>query len=133
MFSKSNLASTIVGAIWAYAGGYLLWDVIGSGLMENPGPSEADTVHLIIACVILAFVANVFYSKGANNHSISAGATFGLWLGILIGFGERWFDVAFGYQTSMNDAIVNGVLNVVWAIVLGILFSLVHGKMSSSD
>ena len=27
MFSKSNLISTLVGAIWAYFGGYLLWDI----------------------------------------------------------------------------------------------------------
>lgn len=131
MFSKSNLVSTVVGAIWLYGGGYLLWEVIGSNLFENAG-GEGDQVQVIIACVLMSFAACTIYSKLADGgHSLSHGANYGLWLGILIGFGERWFDVAFGMQSSMNDAIVNGVLNIVSCVVLGILISMVYGKTSS--
>ena len=56
MFSKSNLVSTIVGAIWLYGGGYLLWEVIGSNLLENAG-GEGDQLHVIIACIIFSFAA----------------------------------------------------------------------------
>jgi len=57
MFSKSNLISTVVGVLWAYFGGMLLWDILGSSLFENPGSNEPDQLHLIIACVVLAFTS----------------------------------------------------------------------------
>ena len=60
------------------------------------------------------------------------GAQYGLWVGILIGFGERWFDYAFDATPIIGDAIINGILNIVFFIVLGILVSLVYGKLSSS-
>jgi hypothetical protein len=134
MFSKTNLIATVVGTVWAYFGGYLLWEVIGSSIMESPGTNEAIQLHLIIACLISAFAFSTIYSKLAGGgHSLSHGAQFGLWVGIFTGFGERWFDFAFGYQSVMGDAIINGILNIVFFIVLGVLVSLIYGKMSSSD
>ena len=131
MFSKSNLVSTLVGGLWMYFGGYLLWDIIGSNLFENPGSAEADQMHLIIACIITAFVYATIYSKwSGGDHSLKNGANLGCWVGVLLGFGERWYDVAFGMQESMQDAVINGVLNVVGGIVLGVLVSLVYGKLS---
>jgi len=133
MFSKSNLISTIVGALWAYFGGNLLWDTIGSSLFENVNETAPDQLHLIIACVILAFAFSTIYSKLSDGgHSLSHGAQFGLWAGIFIGFGERWFDLAFG-QMTLHDTIVNGILNIVIFVVMGVLASLIYGKMSSSS
>lgn len=133
MFSKSNLISTLVGAVWAYFGGYLLWDIIGSSLFENVNDNTADQLHLIIACVILAFAFSTIYSKlSGGGHSLSHGAQFGLWAGIFVGFGERWFDFAFSDTPVLSDAIINGVLNIVFFVILGVLASLVYGKLSSS-
>ena len=135
MFSKSNLISTVVGALWAYFGGMLLWGILGPSLFENVKDNTPDQLHLIIACVILAFAFSTIYSKLAGGgHSLSHGAQFGLWVGIFIGFGERWFDFAFSDDTPpvLMDAIINGVLNVVFFVILGVLVSLVYGKTSSS-
>ena len=91
------------------------------------------TRHFIIACLITAFAFSTIYSKWARgHHSISEGAKFGLWVGILIGFGERWFDLAFA-QMNLHDAIVNGILNLVVFTVLGIVTSLLYGKLSSAS
>ena len=134
MFSKTNLISTLVGALWAYFGGMLLWDILGSSLFENANDNTPDQLHLIIACVILAFAFSTIYSKLAGGgHSLSHGAQFGLWAGIFIGFGERWFDFAFGHISTLQDAIINGILNIVFFVVLGILVSVVYGKLSSSS
>lgn len=134
MFSKTNLISTVVGALWAFFGGYLLWEIIGSSLFEAPGSDDANQLHLIIACLITAFAFSTIYSKLAGGgHSMSHGAQYGLWVGIFIGFGERWFDFAFDATPIMGDAIINGVLNIVFFIVLGILVSLIYGKLSSGD
>ena len=135
MFSKSNLISTVVGALWAYFGGMLLWNILGSYLFENTSDNTPDQLHLIIACVILAFAFSTIYSKlSGGGHSLSHGAQFGLWVGVFIGFGERWFDYAFQwYPLTLNDAIISGVLNIVFFVILGVLASLVYGKMSSSS
>ena len=133
MFSKSNLISTVVGALWAYFGGMLLWDVLGASLFSDPSSDPANQLHLIIACVISAFVFSTIYSKlSGGGHSLSHGATYGLWVGVFIGFGERWFDFAFDQTPVLNDAIISGVLNIVFFVVLGILVSQVYGKMSSN-
>ena len=134
MFSKTNLISTLVGAIWAYLGGWLLWEILGASLFESPSDAVPDQVHLIIACVISAFAFSTIYSKlSGGGHSLSHGAQFGLWVGIFTGFGERWFDFAFGDITSLSDAVVNGILNLVFFVVLGVLVSMVYGKLSSSE
>jgi hypothetical protein len=135
MFSKSNLISTVVGALWAYFGGMLLWDTLGSSLFENTSSNAPDQLHLIIACVISAFAFSTIYSKlSGGGHSLSHGAQYGLWVGIFVGFGERWFDFAFQtYEHSLHDAIINGILNIVFFVILGVLVSLVYGKMSSSS
>ena len=74
---------------------------------------------------------STIYSKwSGGDHSLAHGATYGLWIGILIGFGERWYDYAFQmYTSTLNDAIINGVLNIVFAVILGVLISLVYGKV----
>lgn len=134
MFSKTNLISTVVGAAWAYFGGMLLWDTLGSSLFSAPSTNIPDQLHLIIACVISAFAISTIYSKLAGgDHSLSHGATYGLWVGILIGFGERWFDYAFQmYTTTLKDSIISGIMNIVLFVVMGILISMIYGKLSAS-
>ena len=136
MFSKTNLISTLVGAIWAYFGGWLLWGILGSSLFQVTSETPADQPHLIIACVISAFAFSTIYSKLSGAHSSSHGATFGLWVGIFIGFGERWFDYAFRDgavpERVLSDAITSGILNIVFFVVLGVLVSLVYSKNSKA-
>lgn len=133
MFSKSNLISTVVGAAWAYFGGNLIWDTLGSSLLEGYEEATADQLHLIIACVIAAFAFSTIYSKlSGGGHSLSHGAQFGLWVGIFVGFGERWFDLAFDATPILNDAIINGVMNIVFFAILGVLVSLVYDKTSGA-
>ncbi|MDU8885129.1 hypothetical protein RXV94_03080 [Yeosuana sp. MJ-SS3] len=133
MFSKTNLISTLVGAIWTYFGGFFLWEVVGPYFFSSNEESNPEHLHLIIACLITAFAFSTIYSKWARgHHSVSEGAQFGLWVGILIGFGERWFDLAFSHM-ALGDTIVNGILNLVVFTVLGIITSLIYGKFSSAS
>ncbi len=134
MFTKSNLISTLVGAIWAYFGGNLLWDTLGSSLFEGYKEATPDQLHLILACVFTAFAFSTIYSKLAGGgHSMSHGAQFGLWAGIFIGFGERWFDFAFSDAPILMDAILNGVMNIVFFAIMGVLVSMVYEKTSGSS
>ena len=140
MFSKTNLISTLVGAVWSFLGGYLLWNTLGTPLFEgHEGTATGlwkeapDQVHNIIAGLIMAFAFSTIYSKLADKgHSISHGATYGLLVGLFVGFGERWFDLAFANMTDMTGAIINGVLNLVFYCVLGILTSVVYNKVKSA-
>jgi hypothetical protein len=133
MFSKTNLISTVVGAIWAYFGGWLLWGILGASLFSSPNTDPANQMHLIIACVISTFAVSTIYSKLAGgDHSLSHGATYGLLVGLLIGFGERWYDFAFANLMDMTGSIINGILNLVLYCILGVLTSIVYSKVKSA-
>ena len=140
MFSKTNLISTLVGAVWSYIGGYLLWSKLGSSLFEGHEGSATglwkespDQVHNIIAGIVVAFAFSTIYSKLSNSgHTISDGATYGLLVGLFIGFGERWYDFAFANMMDMTGSIINGILNLVFYCILGILTSIIFNKVKSA-
>ncbi|MCH7525296.1 MAG: hypothetical protein IIC74_09930 [Bacteroidetes bacterium] len=139
MFSKSNLISTLVTALWAYIGGGLLWIIIATPLLEgHEGTATGvwkespDHLHLIIGCIIMAFAFSTIYSKLSGRHSLFHGAKFGLSVGILIGFGDRFIDFAVANIMDLTGTLISAVVYVVWFAVMGILASLVYGKTSSS-
>ncbi|WP_242086550.1 hypothetical protein [Aestuariivivens sediminis] len=140
MFSKTNLVSTLVGAVWSYIGGYLLWIKLGSsffagheGTATGVWKETPDLMHNIIAGVIVAFAFSTIYSKLSNNgHTIAHGATYGLLVGLFIGFGERWYDLAFANIMDMSGTIINGILNLIFYGILGILTSMVYNKVKSA-
>jgi hypothetical protein len=131
MFSKTNLISALVVAVWFYFGGYLLWDTIGGSLFENNAEVQADQLHLIIACVISAFIFSTIYSKMSGASGSSHGAQFGLWVGLFIGLGERWYDYAFQLPPIvMKDSLINAALNVVLFVVGGVLAGMLAQKLA---
>ena len=71
MFSKTNLISTFVTAIWAFAGGYLLWGIIAEPLLADHMMSGLmkevpDFLFLAVGCLIMAFAFSTIYSKGCS-------------------------------------------------------------------
>lgn len=140
MFSKSNLISTLVTGLWAYLGGYLIWVIIATPLMEgHEGTATGvwketpDHLHLIIGCIIFAFAFSAIYSKWARgSHGLSNGAQFGCWVGVMLGFGEGVINLGVGNFSDLMGTIIGGVLSIVFYVVMGVLASVVYGKLSSS-
>jgi hypothetical protein len=138
MFSKSNLISTIITFIWAYLGGYLLWGVLGDPyLADHLGTANItikempDMMYLIIGCLVNAFAFSTIYSKlPGDAHGISKGFDFGIWVGILVGFGGGIIDYSTTGILDLHGTLVNGVIFIVYFAVMGILASLVYGKTS---
>jgi hypothetical protein len=141
MFSKTNLISTLVTALWAYFGGYLCWVIIATPLMAGHEGSATgvwkelpDHTYLIIGCVILAFAFSTIYSKWASGaHGLSNGAQFGVWVAIFAGLGEGLIDFAVANITDLTGTIIGFVIAVVFYVVMGALASLVYGKLSSGE
>ncbi|OUR94566.1 hypothetical protein A9Q87_02720 [Flavobacteriales bacterium 34_180_T64] len=140
MFSKTNLMSTLVTTIWGFFGGYLLWGLIGdpilkdhtvsSGLMKDP----PDFMHLVIGCLIVGFVVSTIYSKWARGaHSMSQGAQYGIWLGILMGLGSGMIDFATSNLLDLSGTLINAVVYIVHFGIMGVFVSLIYGKMKSED
>jgi len=134
MFSKSNLISTIVTAIWSFMGGYLLWGIIAdpffqdhlgsaTGLMKDP----IDFVHLAIGCLIQGFAFSYIYSKwGHNAYSAGDGLKYGFWIGILAGFGNGLIDFATSNMLDFTGALVNGIVYIVFFAIMGALAGLIY-------
>jgi len=140
MFTKSNLVSTAVCAIWAFFGGYLLWPVLGEDfLMSHLGPVTGigrempDFMFLALGCVIMAFAMSTIYSKyGGNNYSAGDGAMLGLWIGVLTGFGDGVVNFATSNMLDLVGTMVNGVLYVILFTVMGALAGIVYDKTTSA-
>jgi hypothetical protein len=140
MFSKTNLISTLVTALWAYLGGYLIWVIIATPLMEgHEGTATGvwkeipDHLHLIIGCIIFAFAFSTIYSKLSGGFSLSHGAIFGCWVGVMLGFGEGVINLGVANFSDLTGTLIGGVLSIVFYVVMGALAGLVYGKMASSS
>jgi len=90
MFSKSNIISTLVTAVWGYLGGWLIWGTIFDPILEDHSGGATglmrempDMVHLIIGCIIVGFIFSTIYSKwGSANYNVSSGFTYGILIGL---------------------------------------------------
>ena len=140
MLSKTNLISTLVTALWAFFGGYLLWDIIGGSLLGNHETmaglikENPDFVHLVLGCIVTAFVFCTIYSKWARgHHRIAEGLKFGFWLGLLIGLGNGLIDFATSNMMDFSGTIINAVIYLVYFIVMGLLASIIYGKFDASE
>jgi len=137
MFSKTNIISTIVTAVWGFAGGYLLWGILGENLFADHMGSASgvmkeipDMVHLSLGCLIHAFVFSTIYGKWAKDElGTSSGITFGILLAIMIGLGEGLIDFATTNIIDITGTFMNFGVYLVFFVVMGLLAGLVYSKV----
>ncbi len=137
MFSKANLISTIVTAVWGLGGGFLLWVIIAGPILSDhvvtPGVMkvEADMAFLALGCLIQAFGFSSIYRKfGMDNYGVSSGLNMGLLVGIMIGLGEKLIDFATANLMDMQGTLINFVIYIVFFGVTGLLAGLIYQKVS---
>jgi len=139
MFSKANLTSTIVTALWGYFGGWLLWgylsvdffnDHLGSatGVMkEVPDPM----MYLVAGCLIFAFAFSTLYGKwSSGNYNASSGVTFGVWLAVLLGLGDGLINFSTSNVLDLTGTFGAVGILLVFLVVQGLLAGVVYKKMS---
>jgi len=138
MFSKSNIISTLVTAVWGYFGGWLIWGILLADILSEhsggaTGVMRADAdmpmLHLILGCIIVAFVFSTIYSKwGSDGYSISSGLTYGIWIG-LFGLGGGMINYAVMDTSDLTGVLINAGAGVVFYAVMGLLAGMVYNKM----
>lgn len=138
MFSKANLTSTILTALWVFFGGYFLWGYLSvdyfnghlgsaSGVMKDP----PDMLYLVLGCLINAFAFSTIYGKWANgNFSAGSGITFGVWVAILIGLGDGLIKYATSNILDLTGTLTNVVIYLVFLVVMGLIAGIVYNKMN---
>ena len=138
MFSKSNIISTIVTAIWGFGGGYLLWGILGETYLADHVMTDGimkempDMIHLVLGCIIQAFAFSTIYGRyGVGNYGAASGLGMGIWIAIMIGLGEGLIDFATGNILDLTGTLVNFVIYLVFFGVTGLLAGLVYSKTSS--
>jgi len=134
MFTKTNIISTLLTALWAYFGGFLLWGYLSvdyfnghlgsaTGIMKDP----PDMVYLIIGCIINAFVFSTLYGRWSNNnYSAGSGIVFGIWLALLMGLGEGLIDYATSNILDLTGTFANFGIYIVFLGIMGALAGVVH-------
>lgn len=136
MFSKANIISTIVTTIWGFAGGYLLWGLVGDPYLQDHLGSATgvmkempDMLHLVLGCLIQGFAFSTIYGKWANGtFNASNGLNFGLWIAILIGVGEGLINFATSNMLDLTGTLANAVIYIIFYVVMGALAGLVYNK-----
>ena len=137
MFSKANIVSTLVTAIWGYFGGWLTWGILLKDyLSEHAGGATGvmretpDMVYLVIGCIIVAFVFSTIYGKwGSDGFGITSGITYGIWVGLLFGLGEGLISYAVMDTSDLTGVLANAGANVVFYAIMGLLAGMVYNKM----
>ncbi|MEZ4859055.1 MAG: hypothetical protein R2781_09615 [Flavobacteriaceae bacterium] len=139
MFSKSNLISTLVTAVWGYLGGWLLWGMLVDPILETHVVTSGlyrteetmDMIHLIIGCLIVGLAISTLYSKwGSGRYSPSSGLGFGAWIGILVGFGVGIVNYSVMNLLDITGTLIDGATYVVFFAIMGFLAGLVYQKTS---
>ena len=138
MFSKVNLVSTCVTAIWCFFGGYLLWGIIADPILrDHIGTANAtmkempDMMHLATGCALVGlFFSHIFSKWSRGAHSISQGAEFGIMIGLLLGFGNGIIDFSTMGILDLTGTLINGIVYVVHFAIMSVLASIVFNKMS---
>jgi len=136
MFSKANLVSTLVTAIWGMGGGFLLWGIIADPMMADNIMSgllrtEPDMFHLALGCLIQAFGFSAIYGKyGASNYGAKSGLSMGIMVGIMIGAGEKLIDFATSNMIDFEGTLMNFVIYLVFFAITGILAGLIYKKLA---
>ncbi|GAB5398871.1 MAG: hypothetical protein Aureis2KO_04560 [Aureisphaera sp.] len=137
MFSKANLVSTLVTAIWGMGGGFLLWGIIAEPLMAdnmlipNLVKEQPDMVFLALGCLIQAFGFCSIYRKfGMDNYGASTGLNMGILTGIMIGLGEKLIDFATANMMDMQGTLINFAIYVIFFGVTGLIAGLIYKKLA---
>ncbi|NMH87248.1 hypothetical protein [Flavivirga algicola] len=137
MFTKTNLISTIITAIWGFLGGWLLWGIIGDPMLANHTVTSGlmkempDMAMLAIGCLVVGFAFSTLYSKWARGtHGFSHGIQFGIWIGILIGLGSGLIDHSTSNLLDLSGTLANALIYIVHFAIMGVLASLVYGKFA---
>ncbi|GAA4888693.1 hypothetical protein GCM10023311_10810 [Flaviramulus aquimarinus] len=140
MFSKTNLISAFVTALWGFFGGWILWGMIGDPILKDHAITDGlmkdmpDMAILALGCLIVGFAFSTMYSKWARGtHGVSHGAQFGIWLGVLIGLGSGLIDHSTANLLDLPGTIINAVIYIVHFVIMGILASLIYGKFASEN
>ena len=141
MFSKTNLVSTIVTALFNFFGGYLFWELLMGSFMESHlgtatgvMKEEPDMLWIAFGCLVSGFAFSTIYSKWAgSNHSSGNGFKFGVWAGILMGLGDRLTDYGLINTLDFTGTITNGIMYVIFFGIMGVIASFIYGKMSKKN
>jgi hypothetical protein len=139
MFSKSNLVSTLVTAIWGFGGGYLLWGLLAdpyfreNALTDGLMKDMPDMPYLIIGCVVAAFAfCTIYRSFGSGNYGVNSGLAFGFWLSIMHGLGDGLINHATSNMLDITGTMVNFGVYLVFYLVMGLIVGLIYGKMAAT-
>ncbi|NND63188.1 MAG: hypothetical protein HKN48_08340 [Flavobacteriaceae bacterium] len=136
MFSKANLISTLVTAIWGLGGGFLLWGIVADPLLQDHLMTQGmmkdpiDMVHLALGCIIQGFGFSSIYRKyGATNYGVNSGLGMGILAAIMVGLGEGLIDFATANLLDIQGTLVNFVVYLVFFGITGLLAGLVYKKL----
>lgn len=139
MFTKSNFLAALLGGIFIFLGGFIIWGgLLANFFAQHAGSAtgvargEPDIMYTVIGSFVEAFFMSTLYGRWANrNHTLKNGFEFGFILGALFGFGEGLIQFSVNNVFDLTAVLVNGITTAIFMGLAGIIISL--GYKSTSD
>jgi hypothetical protein len=136
MFSKSNLAGTLVGFTILFVLGFLYYDLIADDFIRSVSNSSVtktptDMFYLSIGLFVQAFAMSTIYKKFTGlAANLKSGFLFGAWIGILIGFGMGLTTFAVSDIYTLNGHIIDAAWSIVFYGIVGASIGWIQEKMN---
>ncbi len=132
MFTKQNLAATLVAAITMFVLGFLIWGVATVDFFEkhtitNVMKDPPDFPLLILSNLLASFALSSIYGKWARGyHSAAGGFQYGIWIGIFTGLGIGLLWYATATLNDLTGQLVEAVLEVIYYGIIGMVIALMY-------
>lgn len=137
MFSKSNLLAILAGTVTMFLLGYLIWGVATVDLMEGFSDSSfmknpPDFLFILLGNLFCAFAISSIYGKWSRgHHSAKQGAELGALFGIFVGFGIWFVHYATTEWMELTGYLINGIFEIVYYTIVGVVIALVYKATGS--
>lgn len=136
---KTRILGTVIFTVIAFILDFLYYSDAGLNMGSNtlvPGAMRdmPEFFYMTAGYVVIGYVFTSIYLKWARGvHNFRHGAEYGLWMGILAGFGTNLLWYGFSALWTLKSAMMDALYLTILLMIIGGIISLVAAKTEPTD
>ncbi len=136
MFTKATLLGTLVGGIVMNLLGWVFYEYAAASFFEahtlTAMDAHMDPVYITIGALIIAFAMSNIYKRYTSHYGVGSGFKFGVWIGVLFGFGMGLVMYGTAQWMDITATIVDNLWALLYYGITGASIGWVFSKTHSS-
>lgn len=129
MKTKNFLVSGITGGIVDFFLGWLFYGILFKDFFPQPDDSPNAMIMIFLGCITFGLFVAYIFTKWAHISTIvtgaKAGATIGLFMGLIFNFFNLAMTTEVGFQTVGLDIAIS----IIMTTIIGAIIAAVNGKL----